>query len=639
MSDLTNIIDDSVYLARDYSSIIKWFTRKLKFLTTDWTDLSISEPDTLCLSLIAYVFDLTNYKVDSKFLETVFSFTKSVDFLSDLYKLIGEEIKDYESGIIKCIVTNRTSEVLEISKYEILRLKDHHKELFTCIKDYKIYPDSSEEIEIVRGTPIYFECNKDNMSNGLFELPNENINRNFISVLLDGITELNKCDDAIFCETEAFSIVQYKKNKTKIRLSPSAYRLVDKNVIVIYNINDTYPLAENSVLLKLDNLDGDYNILSITTNDINEYTLNQYKLFYYQCLRKINTLINNSYDSSKFLGGRIDYINYKYEYETNFKSGNVDYSNNIINIDINEVPNSPVIISYIYYNENDRIEQSIPVTLLDIVNEIHLTVPAGYILEPMSVYIYINKDVISDTAGDGELKLVNSISFINFNFSTIDDEPIYNILNYGEIDYINCILSMVFNYPLSYRCYIEYKYLLNGIEYDNREYFMVPNINFGHQLNVPEGSSIVPGSINFVYGNNIIKDYTTGELYNYQSEESVLLDKIMNHVTVKRKKSDIILNKLMVRPINIEATVYLYKSNISTSVILDNIIAALTKEYKKGSHPPGETVKRLSVLLTIENSDPNIKYAKLEMPLFDMALDEDQISDIGSINISFERSE
>ena len=55
MSKLTNIMDDSIYLARDYSSIIKWFVRKLKFLTTDWTDLSISEPDTLTLSLIAII--------------------------------------------------------------------------------------------------------------------------------------------------------------------------------------------------------------------------------------------------------------------------------------------------------------------------------------------------------------------------------------------------------------------------------------------------------------------------------------------------------------------------------------------------------------------------------------------------------
>ena len=88
--ELTSIMDDSIYLARDFSSIIKWFTGKLKFLTTKWTDLSVTEPDTLTLSQIAYIFDLVNYTVDKKYLSTILTYTQSIQFLSYLYKLIGE---------------------------------------------------------------------------------------------------------------------------------------------------------------------------------------------------------------------------------------------------------------------------------------------------------------------------------------------------------------------------------------------------------------------------------------------------------------------------------------------------------------------------------------------------------------------
>ena len=61
--------------------------------------------------------------------------------------------------------------------------------------------------------------------------------------------------------------------------------------------------------------------------------------------------------------------------------------------------------------------------------------------------------------------------------------------------------------------------------------------------------------------------------------------------------------------------------------------------YSKGTHAPGETIKRLPILLAIENSNPSIKYTNLVQPVLDVAVEENQISEIGSINISFERSD
>ena len=122
-------------------------------------------------------------------------------------------------------------------------------------------------------------------------------------------------------------------------------------------------------------------------------------------------------------------------------------------------------------------------------------------------------------------------------------------------------------------------------------------------------------------------------------DDNIKMDSITNKLMINDTKDDVILNKLSVKKINVVAVVYLYQTDISIESIRLDIEESLKKLYSKGTHAPGETIKRLPRLLAIENSNPSIKYTNLVQPVLDVAVEENQISEIGSINISFERSD
>lgn len=639
MNKLTNIMDDSVYLARDYGSIITWFVKKLKYLTQDWTDLSVSEPDTMSLSYIAYIFDLLNYLVDKKFINTIFDKTTSVQFLSYLYKLVGSELNDYNSGMITANVTNLSSEPMIIDKFSIVRMKEFHNELFTVIQDYEIPGKSDTDIKLVRGTPIYYNCNKCDMINGYFLLPHKNINRNLITLLIDGTYEIPKTDDAIFDLTSSFEVKQYGEYQTSIRLSPSANRQTKSSVIVIYNLNDDYLIAENSELVFLKSENPNYQMRTTSTNKVDSIDINDMKLMYYEILSKINVLYNCEYDTSQLISDRVDYINFNYRNNSIFRTGFIDYDTGKLSVYL--VSNTKDGVAYVTYkcvnSSGTRVIKSKEIELISNA-EIVLEVASGFSIEPMSVFVKYDNEIINDSNGLSELTLVNGETSLVFNYSTTDDNPITSLLNEGFVNYTDPSISIVFNYIPSTNLIISYKVKTLKTEISKKEYIKVNDLSLYQILDINPGESLVVNSLIITNGNNILRD-NNGVLLEDQSDEDILRNNISSKILVNRTSDNIVLNKLLVKPLNVKATVYLYRSDVSTSDILRDIKNSLNNAYYKGSHEPGVTVKRLPILLAIESSNPTIKYATLESPSLDVSVDSNQIIELGSIDIVFERSD
>lgn len=638
MNNLSNITDEFSYIVRDYPSIIKWFASKLKYLTTKWTDLSVSEPDTLSLSYIAYVYDLVNYLIDNKFIDTTFSNTRSVEFLSNLYQLVGSELKDYNSGILTATVDNKSSPLLlTINKLDILKLKNHPNELFTSIESYEIQPKSSRTIKLVRGTPVYYKINKSDISNGYFVLPDENINRNFIEVDING-NILNKVEDAIF-ETDSgvYSISQYSSNKTSIRLSPSTFRSVTDSVVVKYVLNDTYPLASNSELVLLNSVSNDYTIYSDTNDDIPEITLNDMKYNYYTVLNEVFTLFNEYYDVSRLINGRIDYLKLRYDNTILFESGTIDYKTGKVDVYFNVIPTGEATISYTYFDGAKFVDSTITKEFTESQNSFILPLPDNefaYVKE-LSLIISIDENTIVDNLGN--LVLISCPSYVRFKYSTVDNNPITDILSSGTVDYVSGAVEINFNYIPNQIAKISYKSTPDTTIPVEFEIEFTSLIN-SFILEVPTNREVVSGSLSITIGNNIIEDDGTGTLVSIQTDESYFKSEVVDNLLINKTEDDIKLEMLSVRYINIDAVVYLYSSDVSIDVIDNDIRTNLRKIYAKGTHPPGESIQKISLILNIENSNPNIKYAELNSPLSDVAVGFDQISQIGTINIKYERS-
>lgn len=146
---IPELIDSNTYLLRDYTSLIQNLTDKMSTLTTKWTDFTISEPDTIFLSNIAYLNDLTSYIIDYRYLLTSVKYTSSRDFINSICILTGSSAPFYRETY------SITIEVLDgkptfIPKNTVL-YDSARRYALTTLEDVYILPYSRSVVSVIEG--------------------------------------------------------------------------------------------------------------------------------------------------------------------------------------------------------------------------------------------------------------------------------------------------------------------------------------------------------------------------------------------------------------------------------------------------------------------------------------------------------
>lgn len=95
---IPEVLDSNSYLLRDYSGFVRNLADRLPSLTQKWTDLTISEPDTIFLNNIAYINDLLSYSIDFNYLLSSVKYTANRDFLNTVCALTGSSVPFYREA-------------------------------------------------------------------------------------------------------------------------------------------------------------------------------------------------------------------------------------------------------------------------------------------------------------------------------------------------------------------------------------------------------------------------------------------------------------------------------------------------------------------------------------------------------------
>lgn len=319
MHDISVFNDDSNYnLCRDYSSFIKWSLDKISKISDNWTDYSVTEPDTLMLSSISMIHDYTQYIIDQMYLNTDLDVC-STKFLNQASSLMGKFLWNTNEVKIPVVIKNNSiSDVITIEEFEMF---NNGNELFTNPEKIRLLPGCETDTYFVRNTVNQKIFRISSNSIGEYYL-NGNIERS--SIVVYGISEdgsqsrLDNCSDILYLLFNNYDDVYmiYSENDElfKIKLSPNTYNKYTA-ILVKYTLVDDYPIKSGFILNRVS---GNSSELTITVSDsiniVSSRDKKLSKLEYVNSLKEIKTLCNST--SSVNLGElskRIKHYRFTYD--------------------------------------------------------------------------------------------------------------------------------------------------------------------------------------------------------------------------------------------------------------------------------------------------------------------------------------
>ena len=644
-----NISDLNSNLVRDYQSIVKWFVTKLQYLTTKWTDITTSEPDTLTLAYIAHLFDIINYKLDYKYINSTLFNTDSLEVMSDIYKLIGEELHDYDSLIINANVSNNENINITVKKWDIVRLHNYSNELFTVIDNYVINAKAKGRISFIRGIPNYSEVKKSEILNGEYIIYGNDINRTLIEVLINNEPIQQLDENIIFSDEIGFQVIQHKDRRTKIKLSPKALQEVNDYIIIRYLYRNDTTLANNS---RMELLNYNYNveIRSISNDYVSNFTINNIKEKYLNFLNTVNTIANTRADLNKFKDDYLDYIKLGYETKKILLRGTVEYNTGNLVLFLNYIPLNPeVTVTWLLYNPDSGISipQATTIMLTSLENYCYLygdnpnTIPEGWVIQNYTLLIndidYNN--VIVDL--DNDLRNI-SFDYVNkINYSTSNNTPLDGLLDTGElinIDPFTYRLDLILNYQLNKDYYLTYDIENSGIVNTITELITTNDLVLNRIINIPAGFVLLSETVRLTIGNYVLGIDPLNQVTEIQTNKDFIANYMSQFILQDRTIDDLVFNKLNIKYVNVVARVHLFQLDTNINNVRTNIETALRNRYNKFNFNPYDIIYRVAMIVVMEQSDPNINFVEMINPDEDLSLGINELIEIGTIQLEFVRS-
>lgn len=642
-TNLSNIMDDKVYLARDYSSIINWFISKLNTLTDKWTDLTIPQPHTLSLNQIAYVFDLLNYLIDYKFLDTNFINSTDIQFINSCFYFTGHKIEDYHNNYIELTIHNNSQDNININLYDSFIVKNDNS-LLTAIESKTIVAQSQNTIKVIYNLPKTIVVKKSELINGGTEyiLPDTNINRDTINIYYNNDL-IKKTDDALFETSVGYEIIPYGDSRTMFKLSPSFYRELnnDYHIIVRYLLNIQKSLSKDSKIVLANTDYENYNYNIEINNNISNTTINEIKQKYYSLMSKITTLYNiDTFNINEIIKDtKIDYISYSSVSDSNFLSGTIDYDTKILELSLKRIPITSAIIRYKFYRNDNIFTYSKTLKFTDSYVKVQIHNDTLSTIVPGSLTIQYDSTILIDDS-KGKLNSLVGKNNINFRYTTYDDTPITTNFIKGTISYALGELSINIRYRIDNSYTISYKYINNDKEFDMVEQFYMNNIS-DDRIDNPNSislkySNIVRGSIRITNNNLIFEDIGNGNLISQQDDYSLIHKRIEN-ISLIDKNKNFLFTQLHKIPFSIQAILYYKIIPVNKEEIIENIKEKIYDKYSKLNSD--EDILSVSIIKEIEACDSNIFYIKLIEPSTPISVSEDQILFLQNVSLSIEKSE
>lgn len=284
-------------LCRDYSSYVKWSIDKISKSTTQWTDYSISEPDTLLLSSISTIHDYVQYTIDQMYLNTDLDVCSS-KFLHQVSSAMGKFLWSTNSVCVPVIISNDSAtDIIELSAFEMF---SNDKELFTNPEAIRVLPKSKISTNFVRNT----------LNQKIYRLSDSTIGEYILeglieraSIIVEGVTtdggteKLTQCNDILdllFEETDLnrYMLISNDSQVFTIKLSPKSYQRYSA-ILVKYTLVDDYPVREGLILERLANSNPELTVVTAQSESAaSTIQLTNRKLEYVNSLTQIDTLCN-----------------------------------------------------------------------------------------------------------------------------------------------------------------------------------------------------------------------------------------------------------------------------------------------------------------------------------------------------------
>lgn len=244
MSDV-KIIDSKLLLARDFSSLMEWSINKIPKITKDWTDFTITAPETIFLSTSCYIYDIMNFALDRKFLNNQVRYSRDIDSLINMCVLRGIEVPGYMASKTTLSATFDTSGLGDTS---IELIKGCKFEVFDVLAQKTVVLNLDVDTDIISGSNILYltegtinsidiELN-DISPIGTYVLEEDMIALNTVEFYVDN-SIWRKVNDAFLITdfVPSYSVHRYYFGHTLIKLMPGFLTEIGNDSINIkYNI-------------------------------------------------------------------------------------------------------------------------------------------------------------------------------------------------------------------------------------------------------------------------------------------------------------------------------------------------------------------------------------------------------------------
>jgi hypothetical protein len=236
MSD--KIVDSKLLLARDYSSLMEWSIDTIPKITKDWTDLSITSPETIWLSAACYSYDVLNYVLDRKFLNNNIRYSRSMSNLINMCILNGLEVSgSNSSNVFLNIHYNPNNKnmgsyinIVKGSYFNVFDVSNSRDLLLVSKNDY-ILNVGENIVECFEGESSYIELFLDDFtSRGTHVLDDKNIGHNTFEVSLLGNVWRRVSDAFLVVDSvPSYSVHIYKDGYTVLKLVPGFGDIIGGN--------------------------------------------------------------------------------------------------------------------------------------------------------------------------------------------------------------------------------------------------------------------------------------------------------------------------------------------------------------------------------------------------------------------------
>lgn len=320
----TPLSDDLSNLCRDYGSFINWAISKAnQYPSKGWSDMSISEPDTLTLSQIASMHDYVQLAIDNMYVNANPEISTET-FFRQLTAMMGLYTQFFEPHSVKVEISYSSQSIsssssVNIAPYSIFYLDNL---ILTNPRGVNIPVGTSSTIDLVFGAPV----------KQVYKLTDHPVGEIFISDSVEvasltvqactvnesgsveSMSELTRESDIVKLMTSgqsAYQVTYRGTNLYRVKLSPQAFKSSD-SIVVTYTRINSQSVASDSKITILEHPE-----LAIKVVEDSEFTINSrnYNLVnYYKSLAEIARFNTSTaqVDFSK-LQGRVSWYNFTYQ--------------------------------------------------------------------------------------------------------------------------------------------------------------------------------------------------------------------------------------------------------------------------------------------------------------------------------------